>query len=546
MSEVILRYNEGFSWNSENGIYVKGYIYLEDEVYICKSLISVFENITSYEEFKEAIRVMNGNFSVVIKRKNETWISVDRARSIPLFYSEDGRYISDCVETIIDNMNCVEFDNISISEQILSSFIYGSNTAIKGIKQLQLGECARIVDNKIETNIYYRHFSDKRLKQESELLNEFNVVTNSIFNKLIKSLNGRRVIIPLSGGYDSRYIAAMLKKLNYDNVVCYTYGDENQYEVKYSKIIAEQLGYEWHFIKYTDSEWNKIINETFYSYCDYCHNYSSVPHIQDFIALKSLKDKGIIKNDDIIVNGFCGDLPAGSFVKSKEDEKYLSYNKSSITDYILKENYNHIPIKEHQKLQIHKRINQEINMIDIEVDSFDNFTTVYESWFTGARPSKWVVNSNRVYEFFGMEWRMPLWDNEFLEFWYSVPNDLRRSTYLYQKYLFETLFTPMNIDMKKPSFTNSLSITEKKSLKRLIKLKVLHFITIIQLYFGVTIYKRNDVNNYAALSRVLTRKIKNKKCLNHKNIYAHQVMAFWWCERIYGYENIKQIFKESR
>ena len=91
---------------------------------------------------------MNGNFSVVIKRKNETWISVDRARSIPLFYSEDGRYISDCVETIIDNMNCVEFDNISILEQILSSFIYGSNTAIKGIKQLQLGECARIVDNK--------------------------------------------------------------------------------------------------------------------------------------------------------------------------------------------------------------------------------------------------------------------------------------------------------------------------------------------------------------------------------------------------------------
>lgn len=544
MSEVILRYNEGFSWNSENGIYVKGYIYLEDKVYTCKSLISVFENITSYEEFKVLIKKMNGNFSIIIKRKNETWISVDRARSIPLFYSEDGRYISDCVDAIIDNMECIEFDNISISEQILSSFIYGSNTAIKGIKQLQLGECGRIIDNKIESNIYYSHFSDKKLKSENDLLNEFNQVTNSIFNKLIKSLNGRRVIIPLSGGYDSRYIAAMLKKLNYDNVVCYTYGDENQYEVKYSKIIAEQLGYEWHFIKYTDDEWNKMIDETFYSYCDYCHNYSSVPHIQDFIALKSLKDRGIINNEDIIVNGFCGDLPAGSFVKSKEDEKYLPYNKSDITEYIIKENYNHIPIKEHQKLQIYKRINQEINRINIEVDSFDNFTKIYESWFTGARPSKWVVNSNRVYEFFGMEWRMPLWDNEFLEFWYSVPNDLRRSTYLYQKYLFEELFIPMNINMKKPNFTNSLSVRDKKSIKRRIKMKILHFITIIQLYFGITIYKRNDVNNYAALSRVLTKKIKNKKYLNHKNIYAHQVMAFWWCERIYGYEKIKQIFKE--
>ena len=287
-----------------------------------------------------------------------------------------------------------------------------------------------------------------------------------------------------------------------------------------------------------------MIDETFYSYCDYCHNYSSVPHIQDFIALKSLKDRGIINNEDIIVNGFCGDLPAGSFVKSKEDEKYLPYNKSDITEYIIKENYNHIPIKEHQKLQIYKRINQEINRINIEVDSFDNFTKIYESWFTGARPSKWVVNSNRVYEFFGMEWRMPLWDNEFLEFWYSVPNDLRRSTYLYQKYLFEELFIPMNINMKKPNFTNSLSVRDKKSIKRRIKMKILHFITIIQLYFGITIYKRNDVNNYAALSRVLTKKIKNKKYLNHKNIYAHQVMAFWWCERIYGYEKIKQIFKE--
>ena len=81
----------------------------------------------------------------------------------------------------------------------------------------------------------------------------------------------------------------MLKKLNYDNVVCYTYGDEKQYEVKYSKIIAEQLGYEWHFIKYTDDEWNKMIDETFYSYCDYCHNFSSVPPHSRFYSTKIFK-----------------------------------------------------------------------------------------------------------------------------------------------------------------------------------------------------------------------------------------------------------------
>ncbi|MDK0556587.1 hypothetical protein P6O76_10425 [Clostridium perfringens] len=136
-----------------------------------------------------------------------------------------------------------------------------------------------------------------------------------------------------------------------------------------------------------------------------------------------------------------------------------------------------------------------------------------------------------------------MWDNEFIDFWYTVDNDLRRDTYLYQKYLFEKLFEPLNIDMKKPNFTKGLSIKYKKSIKRKLKIFILKIFTVIKIYSGITIYKKNDVNNYTALENILIKKIKNKKFLNHRNIYTHQLFAFWWCENIYGEDFIKLLLK---
>lgn len=542
---IILDNNSGFEWNLNESktIYFKGYININKEYINKKNMIILLENIKSYEEFIFFIKQCNGSFAIIVEQNDEYWIAVDRARSIPIFYTIDGKHISDSVMVLKNKLEKTTLDKVSISEMILSSYVYGNNTTLIEIKQLQLGECAQIAKDRIKIDRYYYHFNNEKKSDEEELINNFENISLEVFNRLINSINGKRVVIPLSGGYDSRYIVSMLKKLNYNNVICYTYGDKEQYEVKYSKKIAKELGFKWYFVEYSNNEWRNLFSKEFQEYCKYCHNFSSVPHIQDFLALKKLKENNILNDDDIIINGFCGDLPAGSFVKGKNDYLYINYDLKWISEYIFNENYNHINCRNSDKEKICERIYNELKKFNVNGNSFDKFTSVYEAWFTGARPSKWVVNSNRVYEFFGMEWRMPLWDNEFIDFWYTVDNDLRRDTYLYQKYLFEKLFEPLNIDMKKPNFTKGLSIKYKKSIKRKLKIFILKIFTVIKIYSGITIYKKNDVNNYTALENILIKKIKNKKFLNHRNIYTHQLFAFWWCENIYGEDFIKLLLK---
>ena len=64
------------------------------------------------------------------------------------------------------------------------------------------------------------------------------------------------------------------------------------------------------------------------------------------------------------------------------------------------------------------------NEIVKEVDglpenSFDDFG-LYEFSEFKNRQTKYVITVQRVYEFFGYEWRLPLWDKEYLDYWENI------------------------------------------------------------------------------------------------------------------------------
>src|SRR6185437_6201613 len=55
----------------------------------------------------------------------------------------------------------------------------------------------------------------------------------------------------------------------------------------------------------------------------------------------------------------------------------------------------------------------------------------FECWDCEERQAKFIVNSVRAYEFFGFEWRLPLFDAELMDFWSRIALDgrLRRRLY---------------------------------------------------------------------------------------------------------------------
>jgi asparagine synthase (glutamine-hydrolysing) len=58
-----------------------------------------------------------------------------------------------------------------------------------------------------------------------------------------------------------------------------------------------------------------------------------------------------------------------------------------------------------------------------------------EKWDWQERQAKFICNSVRVYEFYGYDWWLPLWDTEFMKFWEHVPLELRKGTALYLAYV---------------------------------------------------------------------------------------------------------------
>ncbi|MBN1552549.1 hypothetical protein JW979_13825, partial [bacterium] len=67
-----------------------------------------------------------------------------------------------------------------------------------------------------------------------------------------------------------------------------------------------------------------------------------------------------------------------------------------------------------------------------DLDQYPDQSSAFESWDISERQSKFIVNSLRVYEFFGYDWWIPFWDKEFMDYWCRIrpKNRLNQSLYI--------------------------------------------------------------------------------------------------------------------
>jgi hypothetical protein len=58
-----------------------------------------------------------------------------------------------------------------------------------------------------------------------------------------------------------------------------------------------------------------------------------------------------------------------------------------------------------------------------------------ETWEYDGRQICYVVNGQRVYEYFGYNWEMPLWEKEYVDFYQALPFNMKYDQKLYKDYL---------------------------------------------------------------------------------------------------------------
>jgi asparagine synthase (glutamine-hydrolysing) len=456
---IITSHHQGFAWHYRLGVRAKGYLFDDAGTYRRgEKLLDYFASVDNADSFCNKLREANGCFAVIVETDRELLAAVDSVRSMPLFFAANNRkfVLGDDVYAIQQELaGSSETDPVAREEFLRVGYTVGRSTLDPRVEQIEAGEF--FVWNKAtdrgSARLYFSHahgnYTDKC---EDVLVEELDQITSRWARRLIDSVEGRTIVIPLSGGYDSRSIVCALKREGYPNVVCYSYGVPASFEHNTARKVAEQLGYPIHVIDYSPPCWETVIRSPCFSeFLRLTFQRCAVPCVQEFPAMELLTRDKVIPTDAVIVPGYCGDLQGGSYVpievKNQQTGKLLA---EGIERYILR-NLFHLRSSQIEPA-IERAILDKIQAYTshFKSDDIDSFCSVFEDWFTRHKVAKFVNNTVRTHEMFGHEWRLPLWDSELIAWWYRMPLRNRLNSSFYHRFLFERLFVPFGVEFKKP------------------------------------------------------------------------------------------------
>ena len=71
------------------------------------------------------------------------------------------------------------------------------------------------------------------------------------------------------------------------------------------------------------------------------------------------------------------------------------------------------------------------------MDGSKSIVALYEYLEMTNRQIKWVIKRQKIYDFFALNWALPLWDQDFISFWERVPLEYKQQQNLYRDMLYE-------------------------------------------------------------------------------------------------------------
>lgn len=404
--------NDFINWKMKKTIncevYFAGYFHINFKLFTEENalnyLLKKISNIKNNYNYEQLFKNLNGSWACIIYSKKEVILASDIIRSIPIFYSvfNNTIYVSNTTHILRDKLklNNINQKNIDFYKKNYSG--PQGETILKGLYDVNAGHFVRF--NKNELMIYKYWFMPAKLNiiNPDHLLTKTNEIFDIVFRRMkiyFDANSNKKILLPLSGGMDSRLLAWALDKYQIKNeIIAYSFGINSEHEeALISKKIALKLDFKWLFIKYTKAKWLKF-KDDLSDLVNVFPSHKSSLHLMDFIAIQELSK---MYPNSIVLPGHTLDnltglsIPPELKFKNFIDEKNLA-------------NLNKL---------------------------YDSKLTNYEEHYKNNKLSSFVVNSIRTYEYFGLECYLPYWDLDLTDFWYSVPTHWRIERNLFRLYL---------------------------------------------------------------------------------------------------------------
>lgn len=399
-----------------------------------------------------ALRGLDGHFGLVIHCDSWTLAATDRVASIPIFWSRVGgsNVVAGESELLrrsagLDEANVDPNAALSLA---MAGYVTGGGTLYAGLNRLGPGQfvlfaaegrpiCRRYwtyrpwlgVDATVTRKALKRRLTD---------------VTLAVLKKLIDRADGRQILVPLSAGIDSRLVLSGLRHLGYRNLGAYTYGLAHNKEVEGARSVAEALDVPWRFIPFTHRSRARLYAEEAHAaYVGFADTCASTPVEHDYASLRVMRSADWADSDAIIVNGQTGDFISGNHIpetlaRSAVDADRPVYWRT-LRDQFIAKHYALWPglINDLTTRRIGALLQRNLRDAGAPAPHARTLCGLYEFLEFENRQSTYLINGQRAYEFFGYDWALPLWDNDYLEFWERVPLSAKLGQSLYRDMLME-------------------------------------------------------------------------------------------------------------
>lgn len=459
--DLRLRNNNGYAWNHksiDNGdIWIKGFLIINDLVLSKDKFLDYISDLP-YEKLLSLLTDADGQYIIIINKADNLVVVEDHIRSFPVLYWTENKKIVVSDLLTKENFKNKKIDDTQRKFFLNMLFTFDNKTLFNNVFQVPAGHVLNIDKNKITLLEYWRfHYNDEQIENMETAVARILEGYDSLFAKCVRLIGNRKVVIPLSGGYDSRLILFGLWKagIEKNNIITFTYGTNTE-DVQLSHEIAEKFGVLHYFVPYDTDLARQFYINNIESFSLYAANGISTPCIQEWYAVNKLAEENIITKDSVIVPGYGGVLP-GHYMR----EDLISENQNFeeiIKKYLLKMILGNAPGKHFaERSKLADTILQsryfDLSTQKKAVESFERFIYSEEQ-------AKFIMNAVRDYEIMNCEWITPFFFKEQFELWAAIDNKLRNNNLAYRKAM-QNYFSEA---MSQIRFTGS-KITRSKSKK---------------------------------------------------------------------------------
>ena len=373
---------------------------------------------TSPEQVGQWAHKQAGQWSGVVVTKSGALLSSDMPRSFPLLYryvagtwlvSDDPQVLIDAAPTSWDATGRLQFRH--------AAYTLGTRTLLKGIYQLPAASSVELIDGDPTPHVHpwkaLRYH--QRITDEPTFRKLFTQALEQAVERVVKLTQGRRLAVPLSGGLDSRLILSLLKLAGASDVVAFTYGTAGSREAKISQQVAQSLDVPWYFVELSEAKVRQAWQAEGGAFIRNAWAGASLPHYQDWYALRELTSTGVLPAGTVI-------LPGHTIVGNLHGQELLDpKTPMSRKDWVELLAHQHLNLQGQQDLvaalaPIRKPLLEAVDEL-LTVDTLDARQSLIEWFNVRERQAKYINHSMRAYEHFGLDWALPMLDLEVIEVW---------------------------------------------------------------------------------------------------------------------------------